>query len=150
MGGSREGDGGPDTPPPPPLKNHKNIGFPTKCDPDPLKITKLSSQHSMVSNYRRASETPFQWRFASGLIMAHLYSGIWILSPIINLKKNVVKVGPPLRKLSGSAHVVWPRSDCSGRGRHCLHLKNVSKCMQQTTWADNIFIYVSIGNWSHW
>ena len=36
------------------------------------------------------------------------YSGIWILSPLINLKnktkKTTVKVGPPLTKLSGSAH----------------------------------------------
>ena len=26
------------------------------------------------------------------------------LDPLINLKKNVVKVGPPLKKLSGSVH----------------------------------------------
>ena len=31
-----EGDTGPD--PPPPLKYHKNIGFPSNTDPDPLKI----------------------------------------------------------------------------------------------------------------
>ena len=34
--------------PPPPLKNHKNIGFPSNIDPCPLNITKLPSQHSMV------------------------------------------------------------------------------------------------------
>ena len=33
----------------------------------------------------------------------HAYSGIRILSPLIKLK-NVVEVGPPLTKLSGSAH----------------------------------------------
>ena len=44
----------------PPLKNHKNIGFPSNFDPDPLKI-KLTSQHSMVGQYR----------FAGGPIMAH-------------------------------------------------------------------------------
>ena len=45
-----------------PLKDHKNIGFPSNIDPDPLKITKLHvpSQHSMVGHYRHASETPFQ------------------------------------------------------------------------------------------
>ena len=32
------------------------------------------------------------------------YSGIWIFPPLINLK-NPVKVGPPLTKFSGSAHV---------------------------------------------
>ena len=30
-----------------PLKNHKFIGFPSNTSPDPLKITKLPSQHSM-------------------------------------------------------------------------------------------------------
>ena len=43
MGGSRGGEtGGPD--PPPPLKNHINIGFLSYSGPDPLKITKLSRQ----------------------------------------------------------------------------------------------------------
>ena len=49
--------GGPD--PPPPLKNHKNIGFPSNIDLDPLKITRLPSQHSIVGHYRHASEMPF-------------------------------------------------------------------------------------------
>ena len=39
------GTGGPD----PPLKNHKNIGFLSNTGPDPLKITKLSRQHSMLA-----------------------------------------------------------------------------------------------------
>ena len=30
-----------------PLKNHKNIGFPSNIDPDPLKITKLTIQASI-------------------------------------------------------------------------------------------------------
>ena len=51
--------GGPD-----PLKNHKNIGFPSNIDPDPLKITKLPSQHSMVGHYR-------QGRFADGPMVVH-------------------------------------------------------------------------------
>ena len=67
MGGFRGGDRGSR----PPLRNHKNIGFPSDIDPDPLKITKLPSQHSMVGHYRHASETPFQWRFAGGPMMAH-------------------------------------------------------------------------------
>ena len=40
-----EGTGGPD--PPPPLKNHKNIGVLSNNGLDPLKVTKLPSQHSM-------------------------------------------------------------------------------------------------------
>ena len=59
MCGSRGGDSGSG-----PLKNHKNIGFPSSIDPDPLKITKLPSQHTMIGHYRHARETPFQWRFA--------------------------------------------------------------------------------------
>ena len=51
--------GGPD-----PLKNHKNVGFPSNIDPDPLKITTLPSPHSMVGHYRHVSKTPFQWRLA--------------------------------------------------------------------------------------
>ena len=78
------GTGGPD-----PLKNHKNIGFPSNIDPDPLKITKLPNQHSMVGHYRHASETPFKWRFAGGPMMA-LFSGFSILSPSHQLKKSVL------------------------------------------------------------
>ena len=42
-----------------PLKNHINIGFLSSSGPDPWKITKHPSQHSMVGHYRPASETPF-------------------------------------------------------------------------------------------
>ena len=54
MGGGG-GVGGPDTP----LKYHKNIGFLSNTGPDPLKITKLPSQHSMLGHHRPASESPF-------------------------------------------------------------------------------------------
>ena len=56
MPGSRGGTGGPD---PPPMKNHKNIWFTSNIDLDPLKITKLPSQHSMLGHHRHANETPF-------------------------------------------------------------------------------------------
>ena len=45
--------------PPTPLKNHKNIGFLSNTGPDTLKITKLSSQHSMLGHHLHASKTPF-------------------------------------------------------------------------------------------
>ena len=61
-----EGGGGQGSGPPPP-ENHKNIEFPSNIDPDPLKITRLRSQHSMVSHYRHASE----WRLAGGPMIAH-------------------------------------------------------------------------------
>ena len=71
----------------PPLENYKNIGFLSNTGPDPLKITKLSSQHSMFGHHRPASETPFKWHFAGGQLMAR-YNGIWILPTLIKLKKT--------------------------------------------------------------
>ena len=56
-----------------PLKNHQNIGFLSNIGPDPLKNTKLPSQHTTVGHYQPVSETPFKWRFAGGPMMARLY-----------------------------------------------------------------------------
>ena len=53
-----------------PLKNHKNIEFLSNTGPDPLKFSKLPSQHSTLDHYRHASETPFKWCFAAGPMMA--------------------------------------------------------------------------------
>ena len=60
------GTGGPPLPPPspppppplPPLKNHKNIDFLSNTGQDPLKFSKLPSQHSMLGHHRPASKTP--------------------------------------------------------------------------------------------
>ena len=97
---------------PPPLKNHKNIGFLSNTGPDRLKITKLLSQHSMLGHHWPVpvSEMPFKWRFAGGPMMARFKCYLESLSPHQKQKKkkkkkkNVVRVGPPLAKLSGSAH----------------------------------------------
>ena len=70
-GGGGSGAGGLD---PPPLKNHKNIGFSSNIGLDPLKITKLPSQHTMLGHHRHASETPngvsvflaFRWQTDDG------------------------------------------------------------------------------------
>ena len=40
----------------PSLENHKAIGLLSNTGPDPLKITKLPSQHSMFGQHRPASE----------------------------------------------------------------------------------------------
>ena len=37
---------------------------------DPLKITKLLNQHSMLGQHLHASETPFQWRADGGPFIA--------------------------------------------------------------------------------
>ena len=51
----------------------------------------------MLGHQRPASETPFKWRLAAGPMMARLY---WYLNHLSHhqLKKNVVKVGPPSEK----------------------------------------------------
>ena len=72
---------------------------------DPLKITKVPSQHSMLSHHRHTSETPFKWHFADGPIMA-ANSGIGI--PPHPPKK--IKIGPlALTKPFGSVHVKHTR-----------------------------------------
>ena len=66
------GGGGQGVRTPPPLEKYKNIGFLSNNGPDPLKITRLLMQHSMLGHHLPASETPFKWRFAGGPLMAQL------------------------------------------------------------------------------
>ena len=52
-----------------PWKTTKTIGLLNNTGPDPLKITKLPIQHSMLGYHRPASETPlmaFRWRAVNG------------------------------------------------------------------------------------
>ena len=76
----------------PTLKNHKIIGFLSNTGPDPLKITKLQSQHSMACQRNAVSlgadDGPF--------IVALGFS--------IPLSTKKYHIWPPLTKLSGSAH----------------------------------------------
>ena len=58
----QRGVGGPD----PSLKNHKNIGFHCNTGPDPLKITKLPSEHSMLGHHR-VDDGPFIAVFGSSI-----------------------------------------------------------------------------------
>ena len=74
---------------PPPLKNHKNIGFLGNTGTEPWTITKLQGQHSMSGHYRPASETPFKWRSAGGPMMTRLK---WYLNASSPHKKNIVRV----------------------------------------------------------
>ena len=94
MRGSRGGTGGPNTPPPPEI--HNNIGFLVNTGPDPLKNHTATEPAFNVGS-------PFKWRFAGGPMMVR-FSGILILPSTHQLKRNVVEVGPPLAKHSGSAH----------------------------------------------
>ena len=56
---------------PRPLKNHKNIEFPSRTCPDRLKIHNAIKPASMFGHHRPASERPYKWRFAGGPMMAH-------------------------------------------------------------------------------
>ena len=82
MRGSR-GWGAGHADPPPPLNNHKNIGFLSNTGPDPQKITKLPSQHLMLGHHWPVlvSGTPFKWRFAGGPMMARFKCFLESLSP---------------------------------------------------------------------
>ena len=66
------GEGGQGVRPPPPLENYKNIGFLSNTGLDPLLITKLLIQHSMLDHHRPARETPFKRRIAGGPLMARI------------------------------------------------------------------------------
>ena len=83
MGGSRGGQGVRTSS----LKNHKNIRFPSNTGPDPLKKHKATKRAIIgMAAKRHVDVGPLMVVFAS------------------SQKKNVFKVGPPLTKLSGSAH----------------------------------------------
>ena len=93
MGGSRGGGG---------LKNHKNIGFLCSTGPDPLKnhkATKPAFNYGPSSACQRnAISMAFCWRSDDDLFIAVF--GFFIPSST----KKSVKFGPPLTKLSRSAH----------------------------------------------
>ena len=70
-------------PPPPPEKSQNNIGFLRNTGPDPLKITKLQSQHSMLGYHWPVpvSEMPFNGLFTGGPMMARFKCFLDSLSP---------------------------------------------------------------------
>ena len=69
---SRVEGGGQGVRPHPPWKITKNIGFLSNTGLDPLKITKLLFQHSMLGHHRPARETPFKRRIVGGPLMARI------------------------------------------------------------------------------
>ena len=88
MCGSRGGTGSE----PPPLKNHKNIEFLSNTGPDPLKFSKLLSQHSTFGHRGHASETPFKSVSLDGRLWP-AFSEIQILSPLKKKKKLFSEFG---------------------------------------------------------
>ena len=76
------------------VRKNKTTRFLGKTGPDPPKNHK-ATYHSMLNHHRAASETQFN----DGPLM------VVIGSPLpSSTKKNVVRVGPPLTKLSGFVH----------------------------------------------
>ena len=54
-------EGGAGSPHPPHSRqNHKNVGFLSNTGLDPLKITMISSQNSMLGDHWPANDMPFQ------------------------------------------------------------------------------------------
>ena len=103
------GTGGPD-PPPPPLKNHKNIGFLNNICSDTLKNHKASKPALNVGSswacQQKAISMAFCWRADDSLLIVVFGSSL-PSSAQNKQEKNVVKFGPPLTKL-------WIRA-CSNR-----------------------------------
>ena len=103
-----------------PLKNHKNRGFPSNTGPDPLKFSKLPSQHtselSMLGQQRHTSKTPFKWP---------AFSGIRILSLLKN-KNNNVSWTPILAKFSRSVHAPCYGDSCQYNRVQSIHLELVN------------------------
>ena len=72
-------------PHPPPLENHKALGFLGNKSPDLLeyhRATKPVFNALMLGLLRSASETPFKWRFAGWLKMARFYRYLDPLFPL--------------------------------------------------------------------
>ena len=114
MCGSRSG------PPPPPEKS-QNIGFSSNTCPDSLKnrICEASIQcWAFIGMPAKRHLMALRWRADDGPLTVGLGSSL----PLSTLKTNVVKVGSPLTKLSGSTHELFRRQFNFNRaGSHALH-----------------------------
>ena len=98
---SRGGTGGPD---PHPEKSQKyRVSF-QYCWGSPQKNYKATKSAFNIGHHRPTSETPFKWRFAGGQIIAHVNRYSDPISPHQLKKATFIKFGPPLTKLSRSAH----------------------------------------------
>ena len=98
-------------PDPHPLENYKAIGFLTCSSTGmaPLKshtATKpLFIGGPSSARQQNAIKMAFCWRHDDGSLLVVFGS-----SPLINLRINVVRVGPPLKNLSGSVHAEHKQS----------------------------------------
>ena len=84
-----------------PLEKSQNIGFSSNTCPDPLKIAAAKPAFNVGHSLALMA---FRWRADDGPLKVGLGSSL----SLSTLKTNVVKVGSPLTKPSGSAHESCP------------------------------------------
>ena len=92
---------------PPPLKNHKNIGFLSNTGSDPLKNCSYQASiqcWAIIGTPAKRHLMAFHWWADDGLLIGIHGSSLSLSTKKTQKHKNVVKVGPPLTKLSGSAN----------------------------------------------
>ena len=115
MCGSRSGP-----PPPPAPEKSQNIGFSSYTCPDPLKNRSCEASiqcWAFIGMPAKRHLMAFRWRADDGPLKVGLGSSL----PSSTLKTNVVKVGSPLTKLSGSANYVRRQFNFNRAGSHALH-----------------------------
>ena len=86
----------------PPLENHKAIEFLINTGTDPMENYEATKPAFNVGLSSASNETSFKCRFADGPMVARFE---WYLDSLSSHQlrkkqhKNVVKVGPPLKKI---------------------------------------------------
>ena len=96
-------EGGARVPDPPPPEKSQNIGFSSNTGPDPLKDSSYQASiqcWAIIGTSAKRHLMAFHRRADDGALILVLGSSLPSSS-----KKHVIKVGPPLTKLSGPAHV---------------------------------------------
>ena len=92
---------------PPPPEKSQNIWFSSNICPDPLKNRSCEASiqcWAFIGMPAKRHLMTFRWRADDGPLKVGLGSSL----PSSTLKTNVVKVGSPLTKHSGSAHELCP------------------------------------------
>ena len=89
---------------PPPLKNHKSIGFLrlSNTGPDLLKNHKATNKHSMFGHHRPASKMPFKMAFC----WQAYYGSLLVFGSSLPSSKKRCHSSTPLTNLSGSVHTI--------------------------------------------
>ena len=110
-----------------PFEKSQNIGFSSNTCPDPLKnrsceasiqcwaFIGMPAKRHLIAFRRRADDGPLKVGLGSSL-------------PSSTLKTNVVKVGSPLTKHSGSAHESCPSIEPVHT--HCMHARIQNICQR--------------------